>query len=270
LTVLTKDGSPHSLQIPLVVQESAENASFPPDRISFYVVEKEELIQVSHRAVRAARHLSDVSKLIDGAPLTSLDEARSAASPFVAILVGGRSDLGRVENAGITSILEKVGLQFELTVISSEQNPEELRSYCKDLSRRGVTVLICIAGSVPGLPAAAKAHLPAIPVISVPLSVPEFEAREILLASLSVPARRPVILTGLDELGLRKATYIACEIAASSDLKLRSSYLALTRLLTPKPDFQVMSISEPRRNPAADKAETVAKNKRRKIYERRK
>jgi phosphoribosylaminoimidazole carboxylase PurE protein len=246
VAVLTKDGSPHSLQIPLVAQEAAVNASFSLDKLSCYVVEKETLIQVSQIALRVARHLSEIDKLINGAPLAALDEAPPTTKPFVAVLVGGRSDLARLEKAEMTSIFYKVGLHFELTVISSEQNPEELRSYCKDLSKRGVTVLICVAGSVPGLPAAAKAHLPAVPVISVPLTVPDFEAREILLASLSVPARRPVILTGLDELGLRKAAYVACEIVAASVPKLRDSYLALTKLLTPKPDFHGTPLLIPR------------------------
>jgi hypothetical protein len=64
IKVLTKDGSPHSLQIPLVVQEAAINADFAPDRIRFFVVEKGQLFEVSHESVRKARHLSEIEVLL--------------------------------------------------------------------------------------------------------------------------------------------------------------------------------------------------------------
>jgi 5-(carboxyamino)imidazole ribonucleotide mutase len=247
LDVLTKDGSPHSLQIPLIVQEAAANTSFPPSSIRFLVVEKGVVTEVSHEAVRTARHLSEVNTLLEnvpesesGADVYSASEATTKFSDlWLSVLVGGRSDLGRVKSSGLLTILDKVGVRYEVSVISSEQNPEELREYCRTANKRGVKLFICIAGSVPGLPAAVKAHLPAVPVIGVPLSVPEFSARDILMASFSVPARRPIMLTGIDEVGLKKAAYLACEIIACSSTTLREQYEKFLKEATPSPDFHV-------------------------------
>jgi hypothetical protein len=60
IVVFTKDGSPHSLQIPLAIQEAAENVGFPKDKISYFVLEKDKVHAVSDAAVRMARHLSEI------------------------------------------------------------------------------------------------------------------------------------------------------------------------------------------------------------------
>jgi 5-(carboxyamino)imidazole ribonucleotide mutase len=268
LDVLTKDGSPHSLQIPLIVQEAATNASFPFSKIRIFVIEKGTLVQVSHVAVRLARHLSEVNAMLQGTQKSYPEEQVSLMSErpvefsdfWLAILVGGRSDLSKVQSSGLLSILDKVGVRYEVSVISSEQNPEELREYCRTVSRRDVALFICIAGSVPGLPAVVKAHLPAIPVIGVPLSVPEFDARDILLASLSVPARRPIMLTGINEVGLKKAAYLACDILACNSSRLREQYDKFLKEATPSPDFHVELTSSATSTVALPLVETLPSN----------
>ena len=64
ITVFTKDGSPHGLQIPLVVQEAVENTDFDKEKVSYYVWEKGDLIKVSDKSVRKARHLNEIEELI--------------------------------------------------------------------------------------------------------------------------------------------------------------------------------------------------------------
>jgi 5-(carboxyamino)imidazole ribonucleotide mutase len=268
LDVLTKDGSPHSLQIPLIVQEAATNTSFPFSKLRIFVIEKGTLSQVSHESVRLARHLSEVNTILEGTQKSHLEtqvplmsEKPAKFSDFwLAILVGGRSDLSKVQSSGLLTILDKVGVRYEISVISSEQNPEELREYCRTVSRRDVALFICIAGSVPGLPAAVKAHLPAVPVIGVPLSVPEFSAHDILLASLSVPARRPIMLTGIDEVGLKKAAYLACDILACSSSSLREQYERFLKEATPSPDFYVQLLGSAAPTVALPLVETLPSN----------
>jgi phosphoribosylcarboxyaminoimidazole (NCAIR) mutase len=113
---------------------------------------------------------------------------------------------------------------------------------------------------VPGLPAAVKAHLPAVPVIGVPLSVPEFSAHDILLASLSVPARRPIMLTGIDEVGLKKAAYLACDILACSSSSLREQYERFLKEATPSPDFYVQLLGSAAPTVALPLVETLPSN----------
>jgi phosphoribosylaminoimidazole carboxylase PurE protein len=247
LSVVTKDGSPHSLQIHLVAQEAALNVGFPAESLSFFVVEQGKLHSISHAAVRAARHLSEVESYVSA--IHAAHDGREAASNqaedadfhnfFIAVLLGGRSDLDRVNSSSMLDVLREAKVALDLTVISSEQNPEALRQYCQSLGQRTISVAICIAGGVPGLPAAVKAHLPACPVISVPLSGMGFDSREILLGSLTLPARRPVIIAGIDEIGLRKASYVALDIISAGRPLLQKKYQELLERLTPKPDFLI-------------------------------
>lgn len=64
VSTLTKDGSPHGLQIPLMLQEAAEDVGFSKKKIRYFVVEKGELYEVSDAAVRKARHLSEIETLL--------------------------------------------------------------------------------------------------------------------------------------------------------------------------------------------------------------
>lgn len=74
LTVLTKDGSPHSMQIPLMVQEAAENMNFDKNSIEYYCLEGGKLYKISDLAVRKARHYSDIEKLLPYAKLEKVTE----------------------------------------------------------------------------------------------------------------------------------------------------------------------------------------------------
>jgi len=69
LTVLTKDGSPHSMQIPLMVQEAAENMKFDKDKIRYFCLEGGKLHEISDFCVRKARHYSEIEKLLPYAKL---------------------------------------------------------------------------------------------------------------------------------------------------------------------------------------------------------
>lgn len=243
VTILTKDGSPHSLQIPLIAQESAENVGFPMASMKFMVVEKGLLISVSAAAVRSARHLSEVEGMLEHQPAhTRLPQVISldhADEPAVAILVGGRCDLESLRKSRLVTTLQAMGIKFTISVISSEQNPEELRRHCRDVLANTVSVCVCIAGLVPGLPAAVKSHLPSLPVISIPLSTPEFDARDIMLASLSLPSRRPVILAGINETGLNKAGHLVCELIGIGSPRFRAEYTKYLQDATPAPDYNV-------------------------------
>jgi hypothetical protein len=64
MTVFTKDGSPHGLQVPLVVQEAVENIGFEKSRIHYFVWEKGTVYEISDAAVRKARHLSEIEILL--------------------------------------------------------------------------------------------------------------------------------------------------------------------------------------------------------------
>ena len=69
VVVLTKDGSPHSMQIPLMVQEAAENTNFDKSHITYHVLEGGEVYTINDTTVRKARHYSEIEKIM---PLAKL------------------------------------------------------------------------------------------------------------------------------------------------------------------------------------------------------
>lgn len=64
LWVLTKDGSPHSMQIPLMVQEAAEDVGMDKANIRYFCLEKGELYEIHDLTVRKSRHFSEIEKLL--------------------------------------------------------------------------------------------------------------------------------------------------------------------------------------------------------------
>ena len=61
LQILTKDGSPHDVQMHTLAEEVAENMNFG-GVVQHYVVEKGRLYEVSRKAVRRSRHLSEIER----------------------------------------------------------------------------------------------------------------------------------------------------------------------------------------------------------------
>lgn len=74
VTVLTKDGSPHSMQIPLMVQEAAEDVGFDKSNIRYFCLEGGKLIEFSDLAVRKARHYSEIEGVLPFARLDRVAE----------------------------------------------------------------------------------------------------------------------------------------------------------------------------------------------------
>lgn len=64
LTVLTVDGSPHCLQLHFAV-EQAKNIAGSDVKVAHYTTEHGELSQISSEAVKTARHLSQIEKLLN-------------------------------------------------------------------------------------------------------------------------------------------------------------------------------------------------------------
>ncbi len=63
ISALTMDGSPRCIQLHFSIEDLRK--LLPELKVKHYVVEKSELHEISSEAIRAARHLSKVEKLID-------------------------------------------------------------------------------------------------------------------------------------------------------------------------------------------------------------
>ena len=84
----------------------------------------------------------------------------------VAIVMGSDSDMPVMAQAA--DVLEKLGVDFEITVISAHREPDIFFEYAKTAEARGVKVMIAGAGKAAHLPGMCAALFP-MPVIGIPM-----------------------------------------------------------------------------------------------------
>src|SRR4051812_11750239 len=109
--------------------------------------------------------------------------------PFVAIIVGSRSDLEVVQKAADT--LSKLNITNELRVISAHRAPDLLESYVTDAIARGVKVFICAAGLAAHLPGVVASKT-TLPVIGIPMPGQLAGGLDALLSIVQMPKGVPV------------------------------------------------------------------------------
>ncbi|BAS27416.1 5-(carboxyamino)imidazole ribonucleotide mutase [Limnochorda pilosa] len=113
----------------------------------------------------------------------------------VAIVVGSRSDLPRVERARNT--LEDFGVSYELRVLSAHRTPAEVAAYGRSARERGIRVIVAAAGLAAALPGALAAET-TLPVVGLPVSAGPLQGIEALLAMAQMPPGVPVGTVGID------------------------------------------------------------------------
>lgn len=216
--ILTKDGSPHDVQMHTLTEEVAENMNFMGN-VCHYVVEKGRMYEISRRAVRKSRHLSEIELTIENV----------VRNRRVAIILGSRKDEPSVVNSGLLQMLDNAGVEYEYSIISSDRNPEALRNYCQKIGD-DISVIVAITGLIPNLPIVVKSWTPQLPVISVPLVGEGYEPKDTLLASTSTPGEKPIIVSGIGKNGLEKAGYLVLEMLGINDERIRNKYLELQKV----------------------------------------
>ena len=89
-----------------------------------------------------------------------------SATPRVGIIMGSKSDLETMRAAA--TMLEELGVAFELRVVSAHRTPDLMFRYASEAKVRGIEVVIAGAGGAAHLPGmvATKTNLP---VIGVPV-----------------------------------------------------------------------------------------------------
>ena len=100
----------------------------------------------------------------------------------VAIVMGSDSDMPVMAQAA--DVLEKLGVDFEITVISAHREPDIFFEYAKTAEARGVKVMIAGAGKAAHLPGMCAALFP-MPVIGIPM-----KTSDLAVWTLSIPSYR--------------------------------------------------------------------------------
>ncbi len=135
---------------------------------------------------------------------------------MVGIIMGSKSDLPIMQDA--SNILIKLGVPYEINVVSAHRTPELMFEYAKNAHKRGIKVIIAGAGGAAHLPGM-TASLTPLPVIGVPIkSSNSIDGWDSVLSILQMPNGIPVATVALD--GAKNAGILAAKILATSDEKL--------------------------------------------------
>ena len=144
----------------------------------------------------------------------------------VGIVMGSDSDLKVMSKAA--EMLEELGIEYELTIISAHREPDELIEWTRGAEERDVKVIIAGAGMAAALPGMCAA-LFALPVIGVPLSGKNLDGMDAVFSIMQMPPGVPVATVAID--GAKNAAILAAKMLATGDDELLARLEAYTENL---------------------------------------
>ena len=148
----------------------------------------------------------------------------------VAIVMGSTSDLVVMNDA--VAVLEKLGVETEVDIVSAHRTPEKLFEFSKNAHLGGIKVIIAGAGGAAHLPGMV-ASLSPLPVIGVPVkSRNSIDGWDSILSILQMPGGVPVATVALD--GAQNAGILAAQIIASSNPDLLEKIIEFKESLKDK------------------------------------
>jgi 5-(carboxyamino)imidazole ribonucleotide mutase len=141
--------------------------------------------------------------------------------PLVAVVMGSPSDQPAVQEA--TRLLEELGIDYEVRVLSAHRMPEEVREYARTARERGIEVIIAAAGGSAALPGVI-ASWTTLPVIGVPLATSELRGLDALMAVAQMPPGIPVACVAVGSWGARNAACLAAQVLGLKYENIRKAY----------------------------------------------
>lgn len=133
----------------------------------------------------------------------------------VGIVMGSDSDLGVMSKAA--EILEKFGIDYEMTIISAHRMPDVFFDYASKAEEKGMKVIIAGAGGAAHLPGMCAAIFP-MPVVGVPIHTQSLGGVDSLYSIVQMPSGIPVATVAIN--GGANAALMAAKILAVSDAEL--------------------------------------------------
>ncbi|MBD2837019.1 5-(carboxyamino)imidazole ribonucleotide mutase [Metapseudomonas lalkuanensis] len=130
-------------------------------------------------------------------------------SALVGVIMGSKSDWSTLSHTA--DMLEKLGIPYEVKVVSAHRTPDLLFQYAEEAEGRGIEVIIAGAGGAAHLPGmcAAKTHLP---VLGVPVQSSMLSGVDSLLSIVQMPAGIPVATLAIGKAGAINAALLAASI----------------------------------------------------------
>ena len=133
----------------------------------------------------------------------------------VGIVMGSDSDMPVMAKAA--DILEKLGISYEMTIISAHREPDVFFEYAKNAESKGFKVIIAGAGKAAHLPGMCAAIFP-MPVIGIPMKTSDLGGVDSLYSIVQMPSGIPVATVAIN--GGQNAGILAAKILATSDAAL--------------------------------------------------
>jgi len=141
--------------------------------------------------------------------------------PLVVIVMGSKTDADLMRPT--VEALNKLGIDYEMSVISAHRNPEKIREFGLSARERGIEVIIAAAGGAAHLPGV-LASWTTLPVIGVPLASSELKGIDALYSIVQMPAGVPVACMAIGTAGAKNAAYLAAEILSLKHDKIKKAY----------------------------------------------
>ena len=133
----------------------------------------------------------------------------------VGIVMGSDSDMPIMAQAA--DFLDKMGIDYEMTIISAHCEPDIFFNYAKSAEEKGFKVIIAGAGKAAHLPGMCAALFP-MPVIGIPMKTSDLGGVDSLYSIVQMPSGIPVATVAIN--GGKNAGILAAKILATSDPEL--------------------------------------------------
>ena len=133
----------------------------------------------------------------------------------VGIVMGSDSDMPIMAQAA--DFLDKMGIDYEMTIISAHREPDIFFNYAKSDEEKGFKVIIAGAGKAAHLPGMCAALFP-MPVIGIPMKTSDLGGVDSLYSIVQMPSGIPVATVAIN--GGKNAGILAAKILATSDPEL--------------------------------------------------
>lgn len=129
--------------------------------------------------------------------------------------MGSDSDMPVMAKAA--EVLEQLGIEYEMRIISAHREPAVFFEYANTAEEKGFKVIIAAAGMAAHLPGMCAAIFP-MPVIGIPMHTTSLGGRDSLYSIVQMPSGIPVASVAIN--GGVNAALLAAKILAVSDAQL--------------------------------------------------
>lgn len=130
----------------------------------------------------------------------------------VGIVMGSDSDMPIMAKAA--DVLEQLGIEYEMTIISAHREPDVFFEYANTAEEKGFKVIIAGAGMAAHLPGMCAAIFP-MPVIGIPMHTTSLGGRDSLYSIVQMPSGIPVATVAIN--GGANAALLAAKMLSISD-----------------------------------------------------